>query len=142
MNRPVHYKCETELEQYLQVLTPYAFNLVSKNAGTKVALDLPSDASPESEFSITDRQRELTVSAGSCSCAFFKDIQLPCRHIFAIRKSLGLNAFDEKLINPRWSRSFFCSTNSDSSAVESLTQIHIAKVLDCLLCQIRSLHLK
>jgi len=39
-----------------------------------------------------------------CSCNKFGKTDLPCRHMFLVMKSMGIDRLPDKFINPRWTK--------------------------------------
>ena len=53
----------------------------------------------------------IKVTATKCTCSFHKSMQLPCRHIFAVRSRLTLDLFSPELCGSRWSLAYYCSSH-------------------------------
>lgn len=61
----------------------------------------------------------IQATITSCQCAFRASTQLPCRHIFAVRKQKQIPLFSEELVAPRWSLSYLKEVHDNK-----LTSIH------------------
>lgn len=48
----------------------------------------------------------------SCPCGFVSAMQLPCKHILAVRKSLSLSVYDESLCANRWHVQYFLGNHN------------------------------
>jgi len=78
----------------------------------------------EDSFEIeSSTQCTVTATCFDCDCSFRKTMQLPCRHIFAVRRRCGLSLVDPKLCAVRWALQYYKSSNrvlcaSDSSHCE------------------------
>ena len=87
-------------EQYAQVLTPYAFNLVCKQQEKMTKVKIADDGTVNSSVGA------LSVTPESCQCRFFMTMKLPCKHIFAVREQTGLPLFSSSVIAERWKTSY------------------------------------
>ena len=50
-----------------------------------------------------------------CSCSFRRTLVMPCRHIFAVRQSLSMSAFEEEMVGQRWLKSYQSKDMFDQS---------------------------
>lgn len=75
---------DATLKQYNEFLTPYIFKKVAYEYERihKVDLTVRSDDSATMRYGIFE---EIVFETESCTCSFFKTMQLPCRHIFKLR---------------------------------------------------------
>lgn len=64
----------------------------------------------ESYYTIETSEGVKNVSIMDCDCLFRKSMMLPCRHIFALRKKLQQNIYDEALCNIRWTSKYYHET--------------------------------
>jgi hypothetical protein len=93
---------EPDIFQFFELLTPYAFKIVSHQYELSLAL---SFASEDDEFAEYDSSSGLIrTSAISCSCCQFKMTGLPCKHILHYRKHLSFSLFADDTCNQRWYR--------------------------------------
>ncbi|KAH9372828.1 hypothetical protein HPB48_021549 [Haemaphysalis longicornis] len=79
---------DEDYSRYCNLLTPYAFQHVKRQ------LDRSADMTVD-----TSNGALLT---GACTCAFRVAMLLPCCHVLAARRQLGLSKFDGSLCAPRW----------------------------------------
>jgi len=63
-------------------------------------------------------QHHVSLSANHCSCNFSKIMGLPCRHIFAVRASQNLPAFELKLVAERWHKDYQLLVDPPDSHME------------------------
>ena len=47
------------------------------------------------------------ITINDCKCLFRKSMLLPCRHILALQKMLGMSQFDQELCDVRWTSSYY-----------------------------------
>ena len=73
----------------------------------KVTLELDDELVVGDDLTATASSSEgfLNVTCFSCECTFWTGMNLPCRHIFALRRHVKCNEFDALLCNDRWTRS-------------------------------------
>ena len=43
----------------------------------------------------------VNLVVNQCSCSF-RTLVMPCRHIFVVRQSLSMSAFEEEMVGQRW----------------------------------------
>lgn len=87
-------------EFYHSLLTPHAWQMVRKEL---------------EKFKIMLFCVEVGSSVSCCSCAFFKNVGLPCRHIFYKRKEAGVAVGDASLIPQKFSREGYYRTYCNDS---------------------------
>ena len=51
-----------------------------------------------------DQEYRLDCELTQCSCRFWLQYNLPCRHIFALREKMDMPIFQNKLIPKRWQK--------------------------------------
>ena len=90
---------------YMQHLTPYAYKFVAKQMALKTKVQLVNDSSEQ--FHVTSSEGSISVSSSTCQCTSLQSMKLPCRHILAVRTSLGLDLFDQALCDRRWSMDYY-----------------------------------
>ena len=87
---------------------------------------------------IHNKGRNLITSLYQCDCDFFTAMELPCRHVFSLRKHTEMSFFEAKLCAVRWTRNYYQSSHqvfsskvSDSVdiTVNSVNRLPTAKVL-------------
>ena len=103
------YKSETPEYKYMELLTPYALQFVVKQLGFVSKVKIVSQA--DDCFMVNCSERIVKVTATKCTCSFRKSMQLPCRHIFAVRLHLSLDLFSPELCGTRWTLAYYCSSH-------------------------------
>ena len=103
------FRVDSPEHQYMQLLTPYALSYVIKQLQllTKVQVAEESENSDECEYDISTSESVLHTSANGCTCAFWKSMQLPCRHLFAVRSKLNLELCSSALCSERWTLDYY-----------------------------------
>ena len=112
---------EDDLQQYGKYITTYAFKHIQDQAGFSDKVRIEERIS-DNTFLVTKRdQTNVITSPISCQCNYLQRIGLPCRHIFKVRKLLGMSRFDESLIVDRWNNSYANNglTTELDTAIES-----------------------
>ena len=96
----------TPESKYMELLTPYALNYVIKQLQliSKVRLSANEE---ECEYDIHTSEGILHVLSHSCECGFWKAMQLPCRHILAVRSDLKLDLYSPDLCAMRWTLNYY-----------------------------------
>ncbi|KAL7306245.1 hypothetical protein TKK_0001681 [Trichogramma kaykai] len=103
------YSMDEVNAQYFHSLTNYAYDFIEDQLilanQTVIVRKIGTDM--YSIHSNSCKNLEYTVSPHSCSCRHFKSMQLPCKHIFKIRKQLKLPSFDLNLCAQRWTKVYY-----------------------------------
>ena len=94
------------LGKYVEVLTPFAFEYVEKQFELSRSVKILEDIDEDS-CTIDAREGRLVTSTESCSCVFTSSMKLPCRHVFATRRSKSLSEYHEGLCVDRWKLQHF-----------------------------------
>ncbi|CAK9300922.1 unnamed protein product [Gordionus sp. m RMFG-2023] len=79
---------------FRELLTTYAFGLVTE--------ELRESESIEAFNAAND-----PTSTTECLCELYNSFHLPCRHIFAARKALGMDQYHPLLCDSRWQIDYF-----------------------------------
>ena len=127
------------LSEYQKLLTPYAFSFVVKqfelSSNIKITETVVGDSCMTT---IHSKGRDFITSLYQCDCGFFTAMELPCRHIFSLRKHTEMSFFEAKLCAVRWTRNYYQSShrvfsskvsNSMDITVSSVNRLPTAKVL-------------
>jgi zinc finger SWIM domain-containing protein 3 len=77
-------------KEYHAFVTPYRFERIQHQLGLSEKVENVLDACEE-----------------NCNCQFFTTMELPCRHIFAVRKQQNLPLSSEYLVHIRWTVQYF-----------------------------------
>ena len=92
--------------QYAKLLTSYAFSFVLKQIKLSDQVkSLQEDSS--NTFQVKTSEGMTTLTVIECRCVFQRSMKLPCRHIFALRRHLGLSLFDASCCSNRWTTSYY-----------------------------------
>jgi len=130
---------DSEQDQFANLLTPYALQFVTKQQSLRKKVqildqqnDLCKISSSEGNgfvmlisvlsFHVYIHIGTLSVTWNSCHCIFANTMQLPCRHMFAVRDVQKLSLYSEVGVANRWKLSYLkqvfrdkCTTVQDSS---------------------------
>jgi len=95
--------------QYMQVVTPFALSHIVKQ------IDLASKVKLKSEENCgyiceSTSKTQVVSTVNDCNCSFRKAMQLPCKHIFAIREKADLSLFEPGLCAERWTLLYYKSS--------------------------------
>ena len=113
MKRPcLTFQPDSCQARFSQFLTPYAFQVVSKQIELSQRIDIPltNELCSESTIMLQTSSGQTCVTSLSCTCNFFAMNQLPCRHVFALRKHLNLDLYFEEAVGQRWQIEFYRSS--------------------------------
>jgi len=69
-------------EQYIKLLTPYAFEFLHKQLELKQKVKM-------TDSGVFSSEGVLLVTEDNCQCKFWSTMRLPCQHIFAVREKFG-----------------------------------------------------
>ena len=129
------------LFKYQELLTPYSFSFLVKQfelcSKVKITESVRVDKNSYTA-TIHVKERSFLTSDCQCSCGFYKAMELPCRHIFALRKYANLDPFEAELCATRWTRDYYrnshriFSTNASVSmnlSVSTMDKLPALKVL-------------
>ncbi|GBM03694.1 hypothetical protein AVEN_134921-1 [Araneus ventricosus] len=95
--------------QISKILTPYAAKFVIDQLDLSSEIHMDCTVMSDNYF-FDNFGSPVNASASMCSCHFFLYTFLPCRHIFAVRKTLSICIFDETSIDYSWSMKYYQST--------------------------------
>ena len=126
--RPVStYDPSTAFGQYMSLLTPYSFGYIKDQLERASKVQIIEQLDDGKSCSVRYQGQLITSTVDSCPCGFVSAMQLPCRHIFAVRKCHSLPEYDESLCTERWKLRYFLSNhhaylpnNSSDSDVDSM----------------------
>jgi hypothetical protein len=97
--------------QLLQVVTPFAFSMMTQHLSSYRDVRIESD-NDNGSCHILSSHGSITTTCSSCCCLFRSSTGLPCRHIFAVRLRKQVALFDCDLIPARWSRLYYKTHHS------------------------------
>ncbi|KAG8176001.1 hypothetical protein JTE90_006998 [Oedothorax gibbosus] len=101
-NRIIKQSCGLLID-YENLLTPNVFAHIEREC--KSFEEKTYDVSKHGDcFNVKSSLGMLKVTPQSCQCNFQTSMNLPCRHVFAVRHSICLPLFDPKLVDKRWTK--------------------------------------
>ena len=97
------------LFKYQSYLMRYAFSHVHRQYrfAEKVKVLAENLDVKSSTVTFCSKERSIHTSQDNCDCGFFKAKSLPCRHIFALRRYLKADLYNNQLCPLRWTREYF-----------------------------------
>ncbi|XP_033123264.1 zinc finger SWIM domain-containing protein 1-like [Anneissia japonica] len=95
-----------DLEELNKFCTSYAVSLTEKEIIAAAALDVQKDVGGQIIVTGTVGEFAVDEKGKMCSCTFYTNYNLPCRHIFAMRKFLEKEIFEESLFESRWQKDY------------------------------------
>lgn len=112
---------------FSEVLTPGAYFYISKELSASKSDEFVMKMIDPQYFQIMTDKGFVMASPKACTCSFYLSMQLPCQHIFMVRKKLDVPLFDESLINRRWTKKYLLQhlktcleqTNGESMASDT-----------------------
>ena len=125
------------LSQYQQFLTPYAYSFVVKRFGSSDRVKIAVNNGDHSSIDVYSNGKKLFTTDCGCNCGFYTAMELPCKHIFALRAQAKLDIFEAKLCAVRWTRDYYrsshrvfsttndCSANVEVCAVDRLPVVRV-----------------
>lgn len=90
------------LLKYMSLLFPESFQKVNSQFEKAHKVSVKEFNESKDECTVIDGKRLFSVKADNCNCDFRTSMDLPCKHIFFFRKTLGLPLYAENLCAPRW----------------------------------------
>ena len=117
------YDPSTAIGQFMSLLTPYSFGFVKDQLERASQVQNIQQLNDGKSCLVSSQGRSITCTVDSCPCGFVSALQLPCRHIFAVRTSYSLPEYDESLCAERWKLQHILNNHRaylpiDSSATE------------------------
>lgn len=110
---------DTDVAEKVHALcTPYAADIVQKQLllSRKVEATIVKSLQICNNFTVSVGCDEYSVilegGIATCTCMFNKQMNLPCRHIFAVDQHNGTTQFNEEWFPPRWRKSFRAPSSS------------------------------
>lgn len=101
------FVCET-VEGGIKVLMPQrSAPQPSTSFASSANVDVSKSVSPSTEEdSLAGIDFRLVQEGTRCNCYVWVSKLIPCRHVFAAQKHLGLQVLDVSLFNDRWFKSY------------------------------------
>lgn len=95
---------------FYEQCTPYAFSQVKRQLSLVPKVG-KFTKQPCGSYTVTTRSGDHAVTPTSCQCSFATSMKMPCRHLLALRGSLGLQLFSPDLCDKRWTKSYFYNSH-------------------------------
>ena len=97
-------------QRYAKMLTPFAFKHLKNQLDSFDKINVIKKLDSDSVAIRSKSLGDITVQSNFCPCSFFTSLLLPCKHVFAARRHLKLELFEESLCSVRWTQSY-CKDN-------------------------------
>lgn len=94
---------------YMQILTPYALGYVVRQLNLADKVKILGNSGDVYEINSSEGINRVTAS--DCDCGFHKSMQLPCRHIFAVRHRCEVDLYSSDLCATRWTLAYYRSNH-------------------------------
>ena len=104
-----HSNKDAAYVNYMKYLTPYAYNFTAKQLDLTDKVKIPDNIITDQQATVCTSEGNINVCCSCCECLSWKSMKLPCRHIFALRKHIGMDLFDSSLCDQRWSIAYYKS---------------------------------
>nr|CAH7748880.1 unnamed protein product [Callosobruchus chinensis] len=127
------YSPDSDERKYMDFLTHESAKLVIKQIVYSKRVTLPTLTTSDSEvsiFSIKSSEGELQTNTFECNCNFNVSMLLPCRHIFAVRRHLGLPLFSTEIINKRWTQNYYSMNQRCLAQMNNCSGVEIDPVVE------------
>ena len=105
-----HNSLPEHIRMYTEHLTPYATKHVLPQIDIAVSTNYIFYENGNDSYQVQTSNGIATLTATKCSCSFSLAMNLPCRHIFALRAIKSMPLFDATLCAERWTASYYRST--------------------------------
>ncbi|XP_022103351.1 zinc finger SWIM domain-containing protein 1-like isoform X2 [Acanthaster planci] len=112
----------TVVDKFEQHLTPLALKYVLRQLKLSWKVKVKTNIDSTSSM-VKSSHNTLTVNVDRCPCRFWCSLCLPCRHMFAVRRTKGLPLFAEEIIGSRWSLEYYKTTSRLSPQAADCTNI-------------------
>ena len=131
--KPVIY--DSEHKEFVSLLTPYALQFIVKQLALRKKVKILNNQDGVCEVSSSEGYilhtylyiciivnfaftciGTLSVSCDSCHCLFASSMQLPCRHMFAVRDSQQKPIYSEVGVGNRWRMSYLKQVFGEKNA--------------------------
>ena len=111
----IHFECTAktaykvgnhdEVTQHvLNKYTPYSAERIVKELHASTSIESHTSTSEDGStfYFSCNMQSSYDTTDHSCNCSIFKSLGLPCKHIFYVRRYLGMECFTDSLVLKRW----------------------------------------
>lgn len=107
--RVTPFKPDSPEYSYMQILTPYALGYVVKQLDLAHKVKILRQSGNVYEINSSEGINQVTPT--DCDCTFRKSMQLPCRHIFAVRNYCEADLYSSELCATRWTLAYYRSNH-------------------------------
>ena len=118
------YQKDSAEMQYSELLTSYASCFVVKQL--KLVMKVKDIRREDDVYIVNTNDGDKVVTQDSCECIFNQSMRLPCRHMFSLRKQLGVCLFDATICNKRWTVDYYQRIFSDN--IHQPSSVTIAEI--------------
>lgn len=105
------YASDSCEQQYINTLMDAPCSTVLKEIESHTLVTIREQNSVLKKCLIKSKGVMLKVTDLTCECPIWTSSFLPCRHIFAFRRSLGLDFFTPELCSRRWTKEYCKETH-------------------------------
>ena len=118
--------CSDAMTQLIhKCLTPYAAAFVIQQRHLMEKVVMTGDMM-NGVWHLESNEGELVVSPASCTCKFRVTMQLPCRHMFAVRGEAKMDLFCMDLAAERWSMSYLTVAHSMKASASTDASVDVS----------------
>lgn len=127
---PVNQVVPDGLEEYAALLMPEIYTKLEKEFAEVGSITL--ETRMEEGCIVKDNTARLEVTPLACRCLFKTSMELPCRHIFFVRKIFQLPLFERKLFSDRWTKLYAFENNPRFHEIGTLEKQTIASTINII----------
>ena len=91
------------------VCTQYASDTIINQLRLAHTVKYEISSENDNDYNVTNKGINIynvNLMEDQCSCSFKRTLMMPCRHIFAVRRSLSMPIFEEEMVGQRWLKSY------------------------------------
>ena len=135
--RVTTFEADSPEEEFAKLLTPYAAHYVQKQIELRKSIKIAADDGVN--CTVSSSNGTLSVTTELCQCSFSQSMQLPCRHMFAVREKRNMPLFSEISVAQRWKMHYMRSSFSAKKRSISESSLQVCIVVlswtrDCPPC--------
>ena len=101
-HRALEITMKRRVSTYDPSTAPYSFEYVKDQLEQASKVQIVQQLDGGKSCSVRSRGQSITSTIDSCPCGFISAMQLPGKHILAVRTSHSLPEYDESLCAKRW----------------------------------------
>ena len=103
--------------RYRRQLTDYGFKLVNSQIEKHGEVEI---SETWDGYTCASNGREYSMTDCTCTCDFYYQYSLPCKHLFAVRQKKEMDLFDEQLVTQRWTKAKYLAILNQTTADNQL----------------------